>query len=151
MERQFTATAYVIDNQKVLLIHHKKLRKWLPPGGHLDPNELPSVAAVREVFEETGFEVELLPQENVWIERWNASSFPRPYMCLLEEIPEHNGHPAHQHVDFIYLARLTGGNHNTNHQEIHDMRWFSLHEIENLASDEEIFDETKQTLRKILG
>lgn len=151
MERQFTATAYIIENQKALLIFHKKLKKWLPPGGHLDPHELPSDGAKREAFEETGLEIELIPEENIWIERWNASSFPRPYMCLLEEIPEHKGVPAHQHIDFIYIAKPTGGELKANLEEIHNIGWFTLPEIENLITDEEIFYETKQTLRKILG
>lgn len=150
MERQFTATAYIIENKKVLLLFHKKLNKWLPPGGHLDNNELPPEGAIREVFEETGLNIDIIPEENLWIERLNASSFPRPYMCLLEEIPEYNGYPAHQHVDFIYLAKLKPDGHNPSPQEMHNIKWFSLHEIEELVSDKEIFDETKQTLRKIL-
>lgn len=151
MERQFTSTAYVVDTQRVLLIFHKKLKKWLPPGGHLDPNELPSEGAIREVFEETGFCIELLPQENIWVQNWNARSFPRPYMCLLEEVPERPGHPAHQHMDFIYLAKLIGGEQKANHDEVDGIRWFTLSEVESLVSDQEIFDETKQTLRQILG
>ncbi len=151
MQRQFTATAYVVDNAKVLLIFHKKLAKWLPPGGHLDPNELPSDGAVREVFEETGYHIELISQENIWVEQSNAKSFPRPYMCLLEEIPERPGHPAHQHMDFIYLAKLQGGAQKANLEEVDELRWFSLEEVENLSSEQDIFEETKQTLRTILS
>jgi ADP-ribose pyrophosphatase YjhB (NUDIX family) len=33
----------------VLLVYHRKLAMWLPPGGHVEPNELPDDAAVREV------------------------------------------------------------------------------------------------------
>jgi 8-oxo-dGTP pyrophosphatase MutT (NUDIX family) len=151
MERQFTATVYIIENQRTLLIYHKKLNKWLPPGGHLDPNELPSEGAKREAREETGLEIEIIMQENIWIERWNANSFPRPYLCLLEEIPARPDQPAHQHVDFIYLGKPVGGQEVLNHHETDGLRWFSLAEIEELASDHEIFEETKQTLRQILG
>lgn len=150
MERQFTATAYIIQENRVLLVFHKKLKKWLPPGGHLDPNELPPEAAKREAREETGVEIEIIPQENLWINRWNANSFERPFMCLLEEIPEHNGHPAHQHVDFIYLAKPIGGKHEHNMLEVDGMHWFTIEEIEKLKDDVDIFLETKMTLRKIL-
>lgn len=144
MQREFTATCYIIDNQKVLLIYHKKLSKWLPPGGHMEPNEIPPEAARREVKEETGLDIEFIPQENVWIERWNASSFERPYLCLLEEIPQYRDRPAHQHVDFIYIGRPIGG------IQSEDARWFTLEEIEAMQGDQEIFEETQQTIRHLL-
>jgi 8-oxo-dGTP pyrophosphatase MutT (NUDIX family) len=151
MERQFTATAYVVENQRILLIYHRKLSKWLPPGGHVDLNELPTEAAIREVFEETGYHVELISQENIWIERLNANSFHRPFMCMLEEIPARPGCPAHQHMDFIYLAKLKGGEASPNPNEIDGIGWFNMLEIESMVSDVEIFEETKQTLRLIIG
>ena len=45
---------------KVLLHHHRKLEMWLPPGGHIERDELPDDAAVREVWEETGIRVVLV-------------------------------------------------------------------------------------------
>lgn len=149
-KRQFTATAYIIDKQSTLLIHHRKLNKWLPPGGHIDPNEIPSDAAVREAFEETGLHVEIIEQENITIDRYNAKSFPRPWMCLLEEIPAHGKDEAHQHIDFIYLTKPIKGEIVHNQDETHEIRWFSLQELERLKPDEEIFLETLETLRKLL-
>lgn len=149
MERQFTAGAYILSEDRVLLIYHKKLHKWLPPGGHLEPNELPCEAAKREALEETGLEVEIFSDEYVWVERWNANSFPRPFLCLLEEIPAHGGQPPHQHIDYIYLARPVGGSVNPNLSEIGGINWFSLEEIELLENDQEIFAETKQVIRAI--
>ena len=149
-ERQLTATAYIIEEKRVLLIFHKKLRKWLPPGGHVNTGELPTEAAIREAYEETGLHIALVSQENVWIERWNAHSFERPYMCLLEEIPAHDGTPAHQHIDFIYLARPIEGELKHNDVECEEVRWLTLAEVEAMEDDQEIFVETKQTLRILL-
>jgi hypothetical protein len=64
---------------------------------------LPTTFNVRE---ETGLEIEIIMQENIWIERWNANSFPRPYLCLLEEIPARPDQPTHQHVDLGILGQL---------------------------------------------
>lgn len=150
-KRQFTATAYVLKDQSVLLIHHKKLNKWLPPGGHMDPNEIPPEAAVREVLEETGLQVELIEQENIHIDRYNAKSFARPWMCLLEEIPAFGKEEAHQHVDFVYLARPIDGNMTHNTDETHAIKWFNLEEIDRLEGDVEIFEETRETIRKLLS
>lgn len=149
--KQFTATIYIIENKRALLIYHKKRQKWLPPGGHLDPDELPSSAALREAEEETGLIVELIPQENIWIEeRGDVRSFPRPYMCLLESIPEHNGVEAHEHIDFIYLGRPIGGTLKHNSKETENLRWFTIEEIGRLEKNVEIFPDTFEALEHIL-
>jgi 8-oxo-dGTP pyrophosphatase MutT (NUDIX family) len=151
LKRQFTATVYIVDKQSVLLIHHKKMNKWLPPGGHMDANELPSEAAIREALEETGIHVELIEQENIHINESNAKSFPRPWMCLLEEIPKFGLEEAHQHVDFIYVGRPMRGEITHNSRETHAIRWFSLEELEELKPDVDIFQETVETIRKLLN
>lgn len=150
MERQFTATVYIIDEGRVLLIHHRKLNKWLPPGGHLDANELPPECAIREAFEETGLKIELVLDENIHISEPNASSFARPWMCLLEEIPAIGDQPHHQHIDFIYIGRPAGGEVTHNGDETHDIRWFTLDEVLKLRVEVEIFQETVDTIVTLL-
>ena len=150
MKRDFTATCYVLHEDKVLLIYHKKLKKWLPPGGHMDPNETPAEAACREVLEETGIEIQLVGQENITISRWNAKSIMRPYMCLLEEIPAHGETSAHQHIDFIYLGIPIGGIKSANLSEVDAVRWFTKDEVLALKADSDIFLETQETIAHIL-
>ncbi len=144
IEKHFTATAYIIDQGKVLLLMHPKLKKWLPPGGHVELNETPPDCAKREAQEETGLEIELIQQENLWLNFWNASSIERPYLCLLENIPAHGDKPAHQHIDMIYLAKPLRGT------LLEGVRWFTLDEVEQLTDEEEIFAETKTTIRHLL-
>lgn len=48
------------EEKKILLVHHKKLNKWVQPGGHIEQNEDPERAAIREVKEETGLDIKLL-------------------------------------------------------------------------------------------
>lgn len=150
MKRQFTATCHVIENDKVLLIFHKKHKKWLPPGGHMEPNETPPEAAKREVLEETGLEVALIPQENITISHYNAKSFERPYLCLLEDIPAHGGQEAHQHMDFIYLAYPIGGELLLNSCETDGLRWFTKEEVLALREDIDIFKDTQEIISHIL-
>jgi ADP-ribose pyrophosphatase YjhB (NUDIX family) len=144
MERHFTATAYILEEGKALLLKHPKLGKWLPPGGHVELNETPPECAKREALEETGLVIEILPQENLWLQFSNASSFERPYLCLLENIPAHKSTPQHQHIDMIYVARPCGGT------LLPEAKWFMLEEIEKLIDEVEIFTETKTTLRHLL-
>ncbi|MFF1342931.1 MULTISPECIES: NUDIX domain-containing protein [unclassified Streptomyces] len=57
------AEVWVFDEDlaRVLLVHHR-WRGWVPPGGRVEPGETPREGARRELFEETGIEVELLPE-----------------------------------------------------------------------------------------
>ena len=46
---------------RVLLVQHR-WRGWVPPGGKVEPGEVPRSAAARELFEETGLTAELAPR-----------------------------------------------------------------------------------------
>jgi 8-oxo-dGTP pyrophosphatase MutT (NUDIX family) len=145
MKKEFTASVYLIENQKVLLIYHEKLQKWLPPGGHLEQDETPAEAGRREVMEETGFEIEYILQENLSLSYANATSIERPYLCLLEEIPPYQHHSAHQHIDFVYVAKPL--------QQLgpasHHLRWFTWEDLQQLIAEVDIFEETKQVIQHL--
>jgi ADP-ribose pyrophosphatase YjhB (NUDIX family) len=115
--RDFTATTFVVHQACTLLLLHRKLGKWFPPGGHIDPHELPDQAAVREVREETGLEVELLDQGR---RLGPVRVLPQPYCILLEVIG-----PRHEHIDLIYFARVRGGKLAHAEREAYAARWFS--------------------------
>ena len=129
MQRHFTCSVYVYraDTRQFLFIKHKKLGKWLQPGGHVDPDELPDTAAVREVLEETGLCVELLG------ERLPRETDPvRPYGVQLNVIKAGE----HEHIDLIYLAVPVGGCELTlNEQETEGIGWMTLAEIEDEGFD----------------
>ena len=60
--KHFCASAFIInpENKKILLVKHSDYDKWLQPGGHIEDDETPEVAAVREVYEETGLKINLI-------------------------------------------------------------------------------------------
>jgi 8-oxo-dGTP pyrophosphatase MutT (NUDIX family) len=145
--KQFTATVYILKEDKLLLHFHAKIGKWLPVGGHLEENETPPECAKREAWEETGLHIELIQDEHLWVTCWNASSFERPFLCLLENVPAHGMQPAHQHVDFIYLGKPIGSSNLEKSPT--EMRWFTLSEALALKVEDEIFAETQQTIQAI--
>lgn len=100
--RDFTVAVFVIDEGRVLLHWHRKLARWLPPGGHIEPDELPDEAAIREVAEETRQTVRLLGERGLGIDDPNLPrQLVRPIGIQLEDIA-----PGHQHIDLIYVAEL---------------------------------------------
>ena len=145
MLRQFTATVYITKDERVLLHKHPKHKKWLPPGGHVETNELPHEAAIREALEETGLDIAITSQENIELDASHAKSLPRPYSILLENIPLHKGVAAHQHIDCIYLAYLKG----SNSSPIEPFQWLSYEETLQIP-DEEMFSDTRLILERIL-
>lgn len=138
MKREFTASTYILHEQKVLLIFHKKFQKWLPPGGHVELNETPAETAIREAKEETGLDIEFIQQENVWFDYPNTTSIPRPYLCQLCNVPPYQDTPAHQHIDFVYIAKPMKPL-----QAIpNDCRWFDSPDIHKLQADIDVFRDT---------
>ncbi|GAB4228978.1 MAG: hypothetical protein Tsb0021_06660 [Chlamydiales bacterium] len=145
MNREFTATVYIFNSEgNVLLIHHPKYHVWIPPGGHVEPNETPVETAVREAYEETGLRIRFIPQDDLWIQSQDANSIERPFLCLLETIPATSKSPEHQHIDFIYIAQADPSTHTL--VESHHARWFSLDEALNLKPEKEIFDDVLEVL-----
>jgi 8-oxo-dGTP pyrophosphatase MutT (NUDIX family) len=99
--RHFTVAVFVVWEGRVLLHRHHKLGMWLPPGGHIEEDELPDEAAVREVWEETGVRVELVGEKREDIV--DPVQLHRPAGVQLENIG-----PEHQHIDLIYFAKPFG-------------------------------------------
>ena len=56
----FVVSAFIVHDDKVLLVHHPKYDKWIPMGGHVELDEDPETALFREIEEETGLEVSIL-------------------------------------------------------------------------------------------
>ncbi len=82
---------------------HRSVKEWLPPGGHVDPNEDPVQAVLREIKEETGIDVELVATHPKMTFEEPIQLEP-PYAVLVEDVTDRK-YGLHQHVDFIYFTR----------------------------------------------
>jgi 8-oxo-dGTP pyrophosphatase MutT (NUDIX family) len=94
-EGHLTGSAFVVSasGARILLLHHRKLERWLQPGGHADPGESSGeVVALREAREETGIGDLALHQ-----------AAPRPLDVDVHRIPARGSEAAHDHLDLRYL------------------------------------------------
>jgi 8-oxo-dGTP pyrophosphatase MutT (NUDIX family) len=127
-EGHLTGSALVVsrDADRVLLVHHRKLQRWLQPGGHADPGETAGEAvALREAREETGIAgLALHP------------GAPRPLDVDVHAIPAFGAEPAHAHLDLRYLVVAPEAGVITRRaEESSDARWFGWNELAALDLD----------------
>ncbi|WBA55398.1 NUDIX domain-containing protein [Providencia sp. 21OH12SH02B-Prov] len=108
--KHFTATALIRNHSGEFLLHkHRKLNIWLPPGGHIEENEEPQDAVIREVLEETGLVCRVIdcayPTTTKVVSNEHVCALPMPLAILKEFIPDKvNGD--HWHIDMVYLCEL---------------------------------------------
>jgi 8-oxo-dGTP pyrophosphatase MutT (NUDIX family) len=125
MDRHFVVTGYVVFGEQTLLLFHKKLKMWLPPGGHIDPGELPEEALRREIKEETGLEVDILaPRRERDPEEPGVVNLHIPNHVQLEDIPNHA-----QHIDLVYYCLAKNGEAAFSEAEHDGMRWHGLADL----------------------
>ncbi len=91
---------------RVGLIRHPRLEKWMLPGGHVEPDENPAEAALREVAEETGLTARLLPGPGLDSpDGADEPSVIAPLWIVEQQVPAERREPEpHIHVDHLYLA-----------------------------------------------
>ncbi len=95
----FTAEVFIVYQDKVLLRQHDKYKKWLSVGGHIELDENPNQAAVREVKEEVGLDV-ILYNEQHFTQNPECKELIPPYFMNIHRIND-----VHQHVTLVYFAR----------------------------------------------
>jgi len=114
----FTVSVFIVQNRRVLFIFHKQLNRWLPIGGHIELDENPEEAAIREAREESGLEVELvgkrspLKKESGFIPLMNTQYLD---VHLIKE--------PHWHIGMVYFARVISGEVKLNVEEHKDIQW----------------------------
>lgn len=128
--RHFVATVYVVHDGATALHHHDKLGMWLPPGGHVDRDEVPHEAATREVREELGLDPALVAPKSD-IDSPTVESIPRPQQFLLEDINVCGGDVGHQHIDFVYYGSVESREitPTAGEQPADDWEWFTAERL----------------------
>ena len=125
MQRHITVSGFVVHEARVALHWHRKLAMWLPAGGHVELNEDPVQAVLREVTEEFAVEAEIMrltPQRTSY--DGGPTQIEPPYSiqnCVIG--------PDHEHIDFIYFLRLLSGYPGRSYEADSPLVWFSAGDL----------------------
>ena len=126
---QVTASAWVVNSarDRVLLIRHRKLNRWLQPGGHLEAADATLAQAVlREVREETGLTGRVIGKGL--------------YDVDAHLIPARREVPAHVHHDLRLLVEVDEGHALLGDAaEVTDLRWFDGRGLETLRMEPSVW------------
>lgn len=128
--RHFTTKVFVVNDGAVALHHHPKLEIYLPPGGHIERDELPHTSGMREVREETGLEPELVDNRSN-VEVPGGRPIPKPEHLILYDVDSTEEEVVHQHIDMIYYAEVGSRDINPEDEEVpaDEWDWYTEKEI----------------------
>lgn len=145
----FTASGIVLHDSHVLLVFHKRLDAWVPPGGHCETNELPEETAVREILEETGVRVEIVGEPMPQGDDPDVFFLTRPAYIQCVSAIERAG--SFYHVDLAYACKpvdppATGMPALQSNHEVKDARWVALDELANLKLAKNVAEGVHHTL-----
>ncbi|OGE15129.1 hypothetical protein A3F00_01650 [Candidatus Daviesbacteria bacterium RIFCSPHIGHO2_12_FULL_37_11] len=147
-EKHFTASCWITSTgkpKKILLIHHKKLGRWLQPGGHIEKFENPVVAAIREVREETGLDISFLA-DGISVIDSEGTFLTEPDFLMEQTIPAHGKQPLHYHLDINYVVSVPEQKIKRAVKESRDIGWFTKKNALKLN----VHEDTKVIIKKLM-
>jgi 8-oxo-dGTP pyrophosphatase MutT (NUDIX family) len=139
MARHFCASVFLInpEDKRILLVKHKKFNKWVQPGGHIEDEETPEEAALRETYEETGIKVKLL-----------GDRFPREDDFIKPlGIQKNRNKEGDVHIDIIYAGVPVNDVEGHISDESIDLHWFTRKELDYI----DLFPDIKITYDYIIN
>lgn len=132
----FTASAFILSptGDALLLILHSKLKRWLQPGGHVDPQDGSILAAAeREVREEVGLSGLSLLHDGL-------------FDLDIHDIPPLKNDPAHAHFDVRFAFRAKDLSFKAD-SDAESARWLPLSEVNESISDRSVMRAVEKLAR----
>jgi len=132
-----TGSAWVLshDRKRCLLVHHRKLNRWLQPGGHADGQANIEAVALREAQEESGLQhLDLQHSDGALVPLdIDVHTIPTRFDSTGNVVEN-----AHQHHDIRFLFLAAADQKLILSEESHDLRWFTHKELLNLTNEESV-------------
>ncbi len=119
-----TGSAFLLDSacERVLFTHHRKLNRWLQPGGHADGVSDVAKVALTEAEEESGLAaIEFVTDTLLDVD--------------IHLIPERKQEPAHYHYDCRFLLKSAGSDTFAISEESNDLAWVPLDKVSDYTDE----------------
>jgi 8-oxo-dGTP pyrophosphatase MutT (NUDIX family) len=124
----FVAETFIVNDGAVLLRKHDKYKLWLAPGGHIELDEEPQQAAIREAKEEVGLDVELVGNPI------KAFTDEERELLVPRFMNRHHVSETHEHIALVFFARSNTRDFSQGETEVSDeIRWFTKEELDDPA------------------
>ncbi len=122
----FTVEVFIVCENRVLLRKHDKYGIWLSIGGHIEPNEDPNEAAIREVKEEVGIDIELAGKFIIFKDEKYKELIPPKFLN------RHYINETHEHVTLVYFASSEKDTVIPSEKEkTKEWKWFTIEELDD--------------------
>ena len=130
-----TGSAWIVDEagDRVLLAHHRKLGRWLQPGGHSDGDPDTLAVALREAHEESGLDVRALDDTIFDID--------------VHRVPARGDEPAHLHFDVRFLVQAEHDRFRVS-EESNALAWVPAARVGNLTDEESVLRMARKWLMR---
>jgi 8-oxo-dGTP pyrophosphatase MutT (NUDIX family) len=127
MPGHVTASAWIVDPDRAhaVLLHHRKLDRWLQLGGHVDGDPDVRGSAMREAREESGLRTLRFITEAI-------------YDIDVHRIPARGNEPEHDHHDIRFALEADPREPLVTSPESHDVRWIALADLESYDVDDSV-------------
>lgn len=146
----FVSTAFIVHRDKVLLVHHRILKMWLPVGGHIELDEDPIEALYREIKEEAGIDKNDL---EIMSNKPEIKGTRHKFLLTPNYLDIHNFSKTHQHISLNYFLKSKTEKIVRNIKEHNEIRWFTKKQI--TSKDLELYPQIKflalEALKQLVG
>lgn len=151
IEKHGSVSAFVFSEHQeewcVSLLKHKKLGRWIVPGGHIEKWENPFETIQREVKEETGLDIDILSfiHKDSILPVTDVRQVLPPEFIFEQLIPARTDEPEHIHIDHVYVALAKHQELQPEDGESASIGWFTETELDTL----DMFDSNKIIAKKL--
>jgi 8-oxo-dGTP pyrophosphatase MutT (NUDIX family) len=129
------------------LIKHPRLGRMMIPGGHVEQEESPAEAALREVAEETGLNVRMVsPPAAPLPGGYRPRLVAQPWWIVEYAVPPDGHHGAdHVHIDHLYVSVADGAEPVT--EPAHPFGWYAAADLAGLY----MFEDARALAHRLLS